>query len=151
MVDPIDGVIIATNVAPPDWPDGRVTFKLLSDYMYLVYQQSCTIARQDMKKCLDGLKWVVYAYVTDANTTRAAEAANGGSDYDAWEGTTIPMSAPHGAAMLASPIGVGVAYLCGQHKKTWMGQKIPNLVRIFKDDSGRLGLAYNLTDYEPGM
>ena len=100
---------------------------------------------------MDIIEWVIHDAILDEITLDAVNLAMQGKPIVAWGGTEIHMADPRGAGLLATPIGTGVAWFCGQHKKTLMGQKIPDDVYIFQDDKQRTSLAWHLVDYEPGM
>lgn len=107
-----------------------------------------------MDECLGGIEWVIYLSITNTASQQASRwAAQGNGNpftYPGWLGTVYSMKDARGAGMLASPIGIGAAYLCGQHK-TQMGQKIPVTVQAFRTlVSSNLNFAYRLQDYDPG-
>ena len=105
---------------------------------------------------MEKLEWVIHTSITNIPTQQVSRwAATGGGGryrYPAWPGTIYTMSDSRGAAFLAAPNGVGVTYLCGAHKNSLMGQKIPDYVHAFSGlIGGNLNLAYHLSDYEPGI
>lgn len=161
LVDPYHGFIVVPSAdgPPKDTPDDPPGVKRLSDYTFLVYKQACADAKpkQDLHECFGRLKWVVHLTVSNLRSIEAGRWAVGqhGENppykYPQIPGTTYQMSDPKGQAILASPNGVGVAYLCAQHKGTEMGKKIPDYVMAFSDVVGNLGLAFHLSNYNKGM
>ena len=122
----------------------------LSDYMYLVYYQSCTEAGLDIVPCLRSLTWVIHEGVINKDSIAAANFAvgrpPGGRTFSKWPPAQINMVDESGAGLLAAPNGRSAAFLVGQHKGTYMGKKTVDYAYVFGGTyTSNLCLAYHLT------
>ena len=140
---PVDPIVAPGMFLPDPGPLRR-----LSDYVYIVWKESCgdRPTKDARNKCKQGLKWIIHQNVK----ARPIEAivrilqANGRLVNNPWPGLQMDWFDQGALAVIGSPNGWSVIYMLGQHYSV-LGERRIRQVYLFLNDNGGLNLAFRLT------
>lgn len=123
-VNPVAGMMMATNLLVKRNLDGTKNLQRFSDVAWILWREACKEENVDPGT---SLKYVVHWSVANDKTQLVVGSVLGNLNLDVddrWPGHTLDMNADAGHTVLGAPNGYGIGFMLKDYKKFFKGRTV---------------------------